>query len=208
MATRILVVDDEKQLRNLISEWLTEAGFEVITAGDGQEGVARLQQHDPALVISDVWMPGMDGYQVCRLTKRLSSAPVLMMTGVPNEAAILKEMNVGADDVLLKPFDVADLTKRVKKLLEEHPDGKLHKAPSPPPAAPAPTAPPPAPQPGPAQPTAQPQAPVATQSAPAQPPNEPQQKVAPEQFLIQVFKALPDNDKELLLRFAQRLIQK
>lgn len=215
MATKILVVDDERQLRNLINEWLTEAGFEVITAGDGQEGVARLQQHDPALVISDVWMPGMDGYQVCRLTKRLSTAPVLMMTGVPNEAAILKEMNVGADDVLLKPFDVEDLMGRVNKLLKEHPDGKLHKGPTiarqaPVAPPPQPTAPPPPPEPVAAEQVAQPQVAVQDQPVPEQAAGEssPEPTMAPEQFLIQVFQALPDVDKELLLRMAQRLMQR
>lgn len=210
MATRILVVDDERQLRNLVGEWLTEAGFEVIMAGDGQEGVARLQQHDPALVISDVWMPGMDGYQVCRLTKRLSTAPVLMMTGVPNEAAILKETNVGADDVLLKPFDVGDLLSRVNKLLKEHPGGKLNRAPrpAPPPApAPQPAAPPPAPERVAAQPASGPHVAVQAQPSSEQPAND-QQTQSPEQFLIQVFKALPDIDKDLLLRMAQRLIQR
>ena len=215
MTTKILVVDDERQLRNLISEWLTEAGFEVVTASDGQEGVARLQQHDPALVISDVWMPGMDGYQVCRLTKRLSTAPVLMMTGVPNEADILKEMNVGADDVLLKPFDVSDLMERVNKLLKEHPNGKLNRGPTPaPPPPPQPTAPAAAPEPVAAQPAAQPKATVQAQPVPAQPANGPEtqpqaeQTTTPEQFLIQVFQALPDVDKELLLRMAQRLMQR
>lgn len=215
MATKILVVDDERQLRNLINEWLTEAGFEVITAGDGQEGVARLQQHDPALVISDVWMPGMDGYQVCRLTKRLSTAPVLMMTGVPNEAAILKEMNVGADDVLLKPFDVEDLMGRVNKLLKEHPDGKLHKGPTiarqaPVAPPPQPTAPPPPPEPVAAEQVTQPQVAVQDQPVPEQAAGESssQSTMAPEQFLIQVFQALPDVDKELLLRMAQRLMQR
>ena len=214
MTTKILVVDDERQLRNLLSEWLTEAGFEVITASDGQEGVARLQQHDPALVISDVWMPGMDGYQVCRLTKRLSTAPVLMMTGVPNEAAILKEMNVGADDVLLKPFDVSDLMARVNKLLKEHPNGKLIRVPGrAPQAVPPPAAPAPAPQPVAAQQAETPQGAVQPKPAPAQPANAPgpqpqaQETIAPEQFLIQVFKALPDVDKDLLLRMAQRLMQ-
>lgn len=209
MAIKILVVDDERQLRSLISEWLKEAGFDVVTAGDGQEGVARLQEHDPAMVISDVWMPGMDGYQVCRLTKRLSTAPVLMMTGVPNEAAILKEMNVGADDVLLKPFDVTDLLTRVAKLLKEHPGGKLHQVTRPTPEAapvpaPQPVQPPPAPEPV----AEHPAAPVAVQSQPEQAAPDSQQTIAPEQFLIQVFQALPDMDKELLLRMAQRLMQR
>lgn len=138
-----------------------------------------------------------------------------MMTGVPNEAAILKEMNVGADDVLLKPFDVADLTKRVNKLLEEHPGGKLHKPPSPPPQAapapvPVPATPSPAPQPVAAQPVQQTQTAVQATPAPTPYANEPQPQptLTPEQFLIQVFQALPDIDKELLLRMAQRLIQR
>ena len=214
MATKILVVDDERQLRNLISEWLIDAGFEVVTAGDGQEGVASLQQHDPALIISDVWMPGMDGYQVCRLAKRLSTAPVLMMTGVPNEAAILKEMNVGADDVLVKPFDEDDLMSRVDSLLKEHPGGKLHQElrtvpqPASGPAAKPAVAPPPAPEAA----TAKPASPAQVQAppAPAQPINDPesQQTEAPEEILMRVFQALPEVDKELLLRMAQRLMKR
>jgi DNA-binding response OmpR family regulator len=63
-----------------------------------------------------------------RLTKRISTAPVLMMTGVPSEAAVLQEMNVGADDVLIKPFDVSDHMSRVTKLLKEHPGCKLRQS--------------------------------------------------------------------------------
>lgn len=125
MATKILVVDDEPQLQRLLSDWLTEAGYTIFTASNGQEGLKAYKQHQPELVISDVWMPGMDGYQLCRMLKRNTPASVLLMTGVPNEVAVLREMDVGADDVIIKPFDMHNLITRVEAIL-----GKSQSAPA------------------------------------------------------------------------------
>lgn len=179
MSPKILVVDDEPQLQRLISDWLTEAGYKIVTASNGQEGLKRFKEHSPDLVISDVWMPGMDGYQLCRMLKRHSNVSVLLMTGVPNEVAVLREMDVGADDVIIKPFDMHNLISRVEALL----GASQEEAPAPPES----------------QPVAYPPQNATEQPRPSQPP------VNQEHPLVQVYNSLSSGDKELLLRVAQRL---
>ena len=177
LASRILVVDDNERITRLVSDYLTEAGFDVITAGDCDEGVAQLKKYNPSLIMMDIWMPGLDGYHLCRLSKSLSSAPVLMMTGVPNEAAVLREMDVGADDVIFKPFDMNDLLARIEKLLLAKPDGRLRQT------------------------WSSDDHTKVTAYAP-QPPV--QQNNNSEQYIVQVFWKLTEADKAQFLRLVQR----
>ena len=176
MATKILVVDDEPQLQRLISDWLTEAGYTIFTASNGQEGLKAYKQHQPELVISDVWMPGMDGYQLCRMLKRNTPASVLLMTGVPNEVAVLQEMDVGADDVIIKPFDMHHLITRVEAIL-----GKAQSALAESQTASSPTQVEPEPS--------SPSRPVTRMDSP----------------LAKLYDSLSESDRELLLKMAQRL---
>ena len=120
MAHKILVVDDDLSIRDMMSEWLEHAGYEAHTASDGYEGLKMLSELQPDLVITDVWMPGMDGYLFSSMARRTSNAAIIMMTGVANEAAVLRDMNLDIDAYKIKPFDAKGLMKRIETILQ-HP---------------------------------------------------------------------------------------
>ena len=79
----------------------------------GQEGLQKLQDHHPDLVISDVWMPEMDGYDFCRAVRNSSDASIIMMTGVPQEAAVLREKKLDIDDYVIKPIEMVDFMRLI-----------------------------------------------------------------------------------------------
>lgn len=117
---KIVVVDDDPAIVELIKVNLTMQGHRVITASEGVTGYALVQQELPALVILDVMMPGLDGYSVCqriRRNKETSSIPVLMLTALGVLDDKVKGFDVGADDYLVKPFEIPELLVRVRALL-------------------------------------------------------------------------------------------
>ena len=120
MAKTVLVIDDEPELAKLVDYNLTKAGYLVLTARDGEAGLAAVRKHAPDLVVLDVMMPGLDGWEVCkRLRQEPSTAatPVLMLTAKAEEADRVLGLELGADDYLVKPFSVRELAARVKALL-------------------------------------------------------------------------------------------
>jgi PAS domain S-box-containing protein len=117
----ILVVEDSPTQSLLLAGVLEDAGFEVVTASDGLAALDHLRAATPRLVISDVTMPEMDGYQLCRAIradKRLEDLPVLILTNLADEEKVLFGLEAGADAFISKPFDNARLLDRVKDLLE------------------------------------------------------------------------------------------
>ena len=119
MADAVLIVDDEKYIRDLLETWLNDAGYDTHMAVDGQDGLRQLHEHGPDLIISDVWMPGMDGYLFSRLARRASDAAIIMMTGAAQEVAVLKETDVGVDGFMVKPIEMADFLKQVASAIEK-----------------------------------------------------------------------------------------
>ena len=120
MARTVLVIDDEPELGRLIDYNLTKAGYLVLTARDGEAGLAAARKHAPDLVVLDVMMPGLDGWEVCkRLRQEPSTAalPILMLTAKAEESDRVLGLELGADDYLTKPFSVRELAARVKALL-------------------------------------------------------------------------------------------
>lgn len=118
MTRKVLVVDDESVIRDILVDWLQEAGFETRTAANGDEGLQRLGEYQPDMVISDVWMPGMDGYHFCRMVRRTSDAAIIMMTGVPQEAKVLREMNLDIDDYVIKPIEMVDFMRLIEAVFQ------------------------------------------------------------------------------------------
>lgn len=113
---RILVVDNEADIRRFIEVNLRLEGFEVISAGDGEEGLARAFEFDPSLVLLDVMMPGIDGIEVCRRLRadpRSSHIPVILLTAKSLTVDKVVGLAAGADDYVLKPFDPMELVARV-----------------------------------------------------------------------------------------------
>jgi DNA-binding response OmpR family regulator len=115
--TRILVVDDDTDIRGLLIELLTRAGFEVDEAADGRAALRRLYDAPPSLVILDVAMPGLDGYETLERIRDLSEVPVIMLTARAEELEKVRGLSGGADDYVAKPFGRQELLARVQALL-------------------------------------------------------------------------------------------
>ena len=114
---RILVVDDEAPILELVRGYLERDGFVVATAADGPAGLEAVRATSPDVVILDVMLPGLDGIEVCRQLRTFSSAYVLMLTARGEEIDRIMGLTVGADDYLVKPFSPRELVARVKALL-------------------------------------------------------------------------------------------
>jgi DNA-binding response OmpR family regulator len=114
---RILVIDDEEDIRTLLRELLERAGYSVDEAADGKTGLRQLYANAPALVILDVSMPDMDGYEALERIRDLSDVPVLMLTARTQELEKVRGLSAGADDYVAKPFGRQELLARVQALL-------------------------------------------------------------------------------------------
>ena len=118
MGKKILVVDDEPNFTRLVEEILTHNGYEVFTASDGQEALRLLFAHKPELVLLDVMMPKMDGWQTCSRIREVSDVPIVMLTGKQkSEEDIVRGLDYGADDYLIKPMGNKELVARVRAIL-------------------------------------------------------------------------------------------
>lgn len=125
MATpKILIIDDEEDLAFSIARRLTAAGYEVICAEDGAEGLRRAQTESPSLILLDLMLPKMDGYKVCRLLKfdeRYKSIPILMLSARSQEEDIALGRETGAEAYMTKPCDSGELLEKIKLLLQASP---------------------------------------------------------------------------------------
>jgi two-component system KDP operon response regulator KdpE len=117
MSQKILIIDDDPVALQVTQTGLTATGYKVITAQDGKIGLQKFQEHRPDLVILDVIMPTMDGWETCRSLRQLSNVPILMLTGLESKGDIVKGLNLGADDYVVKPFRLPELQARVEALL-------------------------------------------------------------------------------------------
>ncbi|HYM21366.1 MAG TPA: response regulator [Candidatus Kapabacteria bacterium] len=120
MAKTVLIVDDEKDIRDLLAYNLSKEGFAVLTAGDGNEALDTLGKHKADLVVLDIMMPGLDGYEVCkqiRATEAWKSLPVIFLTARSAEVDQIVGLELGADDYIQKPVSPRVLVARVKSIL-------------------------------------------------------------------------------------------
>lgn len=131
MRQRIFVVDDDEKITSLLRRSLAFEGYEVHIANDGQSGLKLLQAEDPDLLVLDVMMPIMDGWEVCRRVREAGSGvPILMLTAKDDIQDRVKGLDLGADDYLIKPFALEELLARVRALLrrksdKQEPDNRL-----------------------------------------------------------------------------------
>lgn len=114
---KILVVDDDPKMQRLLQYSFTQAGAEVVLATDGEEALRQFYQHRPDLVVLDVMMPKLDGWETCRRIRDLAETPVLIVTARGREEDILRGFENGADDYVTKPFSLQVLVARVGALL-------------------------------------------------------------------------------------------
>lgn len=117
MSKKILVVDDKQELRTLLKSYLTQEGFEVATAGDGREALFVARDEKPDLIILDLMMPEMGGYDFLRLYGREADTPILILTAKLEENDKVLGLELGADDYVTKPFSPRELTARVRAIL-------------------------------------------------------------------------------------------
>jgi len=113
----IIAVDDEPTVLKLVQRILEEAGYNVITANDGQEALDKISQLDVDLLLLDIMMPGLDGFQILSLLRKQSDIPVIMLTGKGEVTSIRDALNLGADDYVTKPFKPRELVARIEAKL-------------------------------------------------------------------------------------------
>jgi DNA-binding response OmpR family regulator len=115
---KILIVDDEPHMIKLVKANLQAAGYEVRSAKDGRSALDAVERERPDLIILDIMLPRMDGYEVCRRIREYSAVPILMLTARGSEMDLVHGFDVGADDYLVKPFAVNELLVRVRAILK------------------------------------------------------------------------------------------
>lgn len=117
MNEKILIVEDEITLQETLAYSLKNQGYEVVTASDGPSALEKAREIKPDLILLDIMLPGMDGFDVCRVIRKDMSVPILMLTARDNEIDRVVGLEVGADDYLTKPFSMRELIARIKALL-------------------------------------------------------------------------------------------
>jgi DNA-binding response OmpR family regulator len=114
---RVLVVDDDLTVREVVVSYLRAAGHEVSEAGDGEAGLAAAKEESPQLVVLDLMLPGIDGLEVCRRLRATGDVPVIMLTALGDEQDRVLGLEIGADDYVTKPFSPRELVLRVDSVL-------------------------------------------------------------------------------------------
>jgi len=117
MSDKVLVVEDDLTLRETLEYNLIRQGYEVHTTADGQTALDIARQERPDLIVLDIMLPGLDGFEVCRILRQEMSAPILMLTARDEEVDKVVGLEIGADDYMTKPFSMRELLARVKAQL-------------------------------------------------------------------------------------------
>lgn len=114
---KILVVDDDKNICELLKLYLKKEGFEVVFAYDGSEAVSKAKNENPNLIILDVMMPIINGWEACKLIRQFTEVPIIMLTALDTTENKVQGLNIGADDYIVKPFEPVEVVARVNALL-------------------------------------------------------------------------------------------
>ena len=117
---KILIVDDDVNIAELISLYLTKECFDTKTVNDGEEALAAFEEYAPNLILLDLMLPGIDGYQVCREVRAKSDTPIIMLSAKGEIFDKVLGLELGADDYIMKPFDSKELVARVKAVLRRY----------------------------------------------------------------------------------------
>jgi DNA-binding response OmpR family regulator len=120
MMTKILVIDDDSNICELLRMYLEKEGYEVRTASDGSEGIAVFRMYEPDLVLLDIMMPKKDGWAVCREIRMHSSKPIIMITAKGETLDKVLGLELGADDFIVKPLDMKEVFARIKAVLRRY----------------------------------------------------------------------------------------
>src|SRR3989440_10927246 len=115
--SRVLVVDDEPQITRVLRTVLTSQGYQVRTAGEGESALSNFTEWQPELVITDLFMPHMDGLELCKRIRAVSSVPIIVLSVKGEERTKVEALDLGADDYVTKPFGIDELMARVRAAL-------------------------------------------------------------------------------------------
>ena len=122
---KILVVDDEAKIVEVVKSYLENGGYHVVEAYNGKEALEKFEQAKPALVILDLMLPDISGEEICKTLRKRSRVPIIMLTAKVEEEDILRGLNIGADDYVTKPFSPRQLVARVKAVLRRSEDALI-----------------------------------------------------------------------------------
>ena len=114
---KILIVDDDENIAELISLYLTKECYDTKTVGDGEAALSAFHSYNPNLILLDLMLPGMDGYEICKEIRKTSSVPIIMLSAKGEVFDKVLGLELGADDYIIKPFDTKELVARVKAVL-------------------------------------------------------------------------------------------
>jgi DNA-binding response OmpR family regulator len=114
---KVLIVDDDRDLLDVMTYALRRDGYEVLGAADGLQGLDRMRSELPDVVILDIRLPQLDGFEVCRRIRHISEVPIIMLTARTEEADILRGLQLGADDYITKPFSLKQLAARIETIM-------------------------------------------------------------------------------------------
>jgi DNA-binding response OmpR family regulator len=117
MKTTILIIDDDEKLNRLLRDYLGDRGYHVLCATHPDDGLKKLKPDSPDLIILDVMLPGMNGFEVCKIIRRFSTVPILMLTARGEVMDKVVGLELGADDYLAKPFEPRELVARIQSIL-------------------------------------------------------------------------------------------
>ncbi|MFT9849436.1 response regulator YycF [Aneurinibacillus sp. REN35] len=120
MRHKVMVVDDERPIADILQFTLEKEGYYVVCAYDGDEAVALAEKEKPDLILLDIMLPGKDGIEVCRIIRRTSNVPIIMLTAKDSELDKVLGLELGADDYVTKPFSSRELLARIKANLRRH----------------------------------------------------------------------------------------
>ena len=123
MSKMILIIEDERSIQNVIKAFLEDAGYTVILADDGLEGVEQFRLHKPDLVLLDLMLPKIDGFAVCEILRKESRVPIIMLTALDDDDSQLKGFDALADDYITKPFSMPVVMKRIEAVLRRAEQG-------------------------------------------------------------------------------------
>ena len=123
MKTKILLVDDDPNIRQLVRLYLEKEGFDVTEADRGDTALKEFKAAPPNLMLLDVMLPGMDGWQVCREVRKVSNIPIIMLTAKDETFDKVLGLELGADDYVVKPFDAKELVARIKAVIRRYQNG-------------------------------------------------------------------------------------
>lgn len=117
MLTRILVIDDDAAMTEMLKVTLEPRAFDVLTANTGEEGIEAAKNQDPDVIILDLFMPGVDGWQVCKAIRKYSQVPILVLSAINKPGTVAKALDEGADDYLIKPVPSGVLVAHLNNLI-------------------------------------------------------------------------------------------